>query len=791
MNRVLSDVVIARGSRLERRSRGRSGAVILAAVLVPAAVHAQVSSEKATAASPTAATSPTDQLAEVTVTATRRREAESRVAVAVTAFDRSQLEQREILTETDLQSAVPGLTVKTTASQNQVNYDIRGQTLDAFSGSSPGVLQYYNDVLVSNQTATAFYDLASIQVLKGPQGTLFGRNATGGAVLYNTVQPGNDWDGYLTVRNGNYGLSDYQGAIDIPIVMGKAALRLAADVTNENGYVRDPTDNTTLGDTAAKSVRVTLKLTPSASLNSVTVFQYGYYGGTELMGGLYSYYKVGQTNNGYALNDTAALLYTPGGPFWSPALAALVPGGIAQELATQQKNPYNESLPFTPRHISQEYYLENTTSYDIAPDMVLKNIVSYQHHHTREDAALSGARLGVLDIADYPGTTGFRYKINQWSEELQLQGLTARRKLRYIMGFYAAVEDDNTDIPTVVGLSLPAPLVFFHHQWSDTDRTQAGYLQVTYDLSSFAHGLSATLGGRQTWEQITLTQGPTSNFAGFPTQALQENAPSWQAGLQEQLTPALLLYVVQRGSWRAGNFNGTTTPVDNQNEYGPEYTHDWEVGAKFAGRLLDHPLHLDLALYDQVTADVQRDIYFDINGAPSSFTHNVPQGEVKGVELDSEVLLTDWLTVGGAGAFGDGTYPKGKVTLFGQSLTFSNYQDLARWTGSLYARVRLPVPSNWGTMSFRADGYYQTSQAFTSLLDSIAPGTLLPPYALMNLRYDWQNIMGSDASVAVYVKNVLNREYYLGGFGLGPDVGFNTAVIGPPRQFAVELNYKF
>jgi iron complex outermembrane receptor protein len=442
-------------------------------------------------------------------------------------------------------------------------------------------------------------------------------------------------------------------------------------------------------------------------------------------------------------------------------------------------------------HKSQEYYLENTSAYELGSDLTLKNIASYQHHETREDAALSGARLGVLDIADYPETDGFRYLINQWSEELQLQGLTLQQRLKYIVGFYAAVEDDNTNIPTLVGLSLPTPLEFFHHQWSDTDRTQAGYLQGTYDLSNWVPGLSATVGGRYTWEQITLTQGPLSNFAGSPKQALAENAPSWTAGLQEQLTPELLLYVVQRGSWRAGNFNGTTTPVQDQNKYGPEYTHDWEFGAKYAGKLFDRSLHVNLALYDQITANVQRDIYFDINGAPSSFTDNVPEGEVKGVELAGDVSLTNWLTLGVAGAFSDGSYPHGEISLFGQSLTFSNYQDLPRWTGSAYAQVQLPTPSGWGPMSVRADTYYQTPQAFTSLLNSIAPGTELPGYALTNLRYDWKDIQGSKVSFAVYVKNVFNREYYLGGFGLGPDVGFNTALPGAPRQYTGELNYKF
>jgi len=788
MNKGLRCLAVFGNPRRKFRAHSTDLAVLVA-ILVPAMLHAQTSGVR-DAATP-AASEQTNELTEITVTATRREEAQSKVAIAISAFDRSALDEREILKETDLQSEVPGLTVKTTASQNQVNYTIRGQTLDAFSGSSPGVLQYYNDVLVSNQTATAFYDLASVQVLKGPQGTLFGRNATGGAVLYNTAQPGDDWGGYLTVRNGDYHLMEYQGAIDIPLVPQKAALRIAMDFTNQDGYVKNLTDNTTLGDTDAKSVRVTLKLTPTPELSSTTVFQYGYYGGTELMGGLYSYYQTGQTNNGYALNNTAASLYTPGSPFFTPALAALVPGGIAQELATQQKNPYNESLPYTPLHISQEYYLENTSSYEINPDFTLKNIASYQHHETRADAALSGARLGVLDIADYPDTDGFRYLINQWSEELQLQGFGLQQKLKYIVGFYAAVEDDNTDIPTVVGFSLPTPLEFFHHQWNDTDRTQAGYLQGTYDLSSWIPGLSATVGGRYTWEQITLTQGPLSNFAGSPKQALAENAPSWTAGLQEQLTPELLLYVVQRGSWRAGNFNGTTTPVTNQNEYGPEFTHDWELGTKFAGKIFDRSLHVNLAVYDQITANVQRDIYFDINGAPSSFTHNVPKGEVKGVELAADINLTNWLTLGVAGAYSDGSYPNGQVSLFGQSLTFSNYQDLARWTGSAYAQIQLPTPSSWGPMSLRADTYYQTSQAFTSLVDSIAPGTVLPGYALANLRYEWKNIEGSRASFAIYVKNVFDRVYYLGGFGLGPDVGFNTAVPGAPRQYVGELNYKF
>jgi iron complex outermembrane receptor protein len=733
-----------------------------------------------------------NDLEEITVTATRRSEFESKVPVAVKAFDSQSLIERGITTETDLQQSVPGLTVKTTASQNQINYTIRGQTLDAFSGSSPGVLPYFNEVVVSSQTATAFYDLASVQVLKGPQGTLFGRNATGGAVLYTSADATDTFGGYFTIKNGNYNLREYQGAVNLPIVPGKVDLRIAGDFTKETGYVTDIVNGTTLGDTDAKSGRITLKITPNDQLTTTTVFQYGWYGGTELTGGLYSYYPLGATNNGYALATTAALLYTPGGPFWTPALAALVPGGIAQELAQQQADgPYKQSLPFTPLHRSEDSYAENTTTYNAGADLTIKNIASVQHHGTRSDGALSGAQLGVLDLAAYPTTVGVTYDIDQWSEELQLQGLALKQELKYIVGFYAASEVDVTDIPTVVGISLPQPLEYFHHNWTSRDHTQAVYAQGTYDLAWIAPGLSFTLGGRETWEEISLLEGPLSRFPGFPEQSMSEKDPSWQVGLQYQITPEFLTYLVTRGSWRAGNFNGTTTPVGDVNQYGPERTHDVELGAKYSGRVFDRSAQLNIAIYNQVVDGVQRDVYFKIGGAPSSLTLNVPQGKVNGVEVDGQIRALDWLTLGGGGAFTHATYPQGEVTVNGQLTNFSNYQDTPRWTGSASATVTLPVPGDWGGMSIRADGYYQTSQAFTSLLYSVAPGTLLPAYALVNMRGDWTDVFGSKLTVSAYVKNLANRTSYVGGFGLGPDVGFNTAVAGPPRQYGGELNFKF
>ena len=163
-------------------------------------------------------TSPSDaSLEEVLVTAQRREESSANVPIAITAFGAEQLAQRSITTERDLQSSVPGLVVKTVSSESQLTYSIRAQSVEPFSGVSPAVLAYVNDVEANTGAPGSFYDLSSVQALKGPQGTLFGRNTTGGAILYTTTMPGDTLGGYFTQRVGNLGMVESLGAIDLPI----------------------------------------------------------------------------------------------------------------------------------------------------------------------------------------------------------------------------------------------------------------------------------------------------------------------------------------------------------------------------------------------------------------------------------------------------------------------------------------------------------------------------------------------------------------------------------------------
>jgi iron complex outermembrane receptor protein len=192
--------------------------VVLATIVVATFLQDPIACAVEPNAEGNSAASAPEELAEVIVTAERREESLSRTPVSVSVLSGDALSQQAIVTESDLQTKIPGLGVKASSGSNQLNYVIRGQSLDSFSGVRPGVLPYFDEIQVAGGGSSAFYDLQSVQVLKGPQGTLFGRNATGGAVLFTTNRPTEELGGYISATGGNYNLFRTEGALNAPIV---------------------------------------------------------------------------------------------------------------------------------------------------------------------------------------------------------------------------------------------------------------------------------------------------------------------------------------------------------------------------------------------------------------------------------------------------------------------------------------------------------------------------------------------------------------------------------------------
>ena len=765
-----------------------------------------------------------DSDGEVVVTAQRRAERLSRVPVSVVAFDAETLQERLITSEQDVGTLVPGLQVKNGQNSNQLSFSMRGQSLDPFSGTSPAVLTYLNEAPYNpGNTATAFFDLESIQVLKGPQGTLFGRNATGGAVLYSTPIPGSKLAGYVNLRGGSRDYFQIQAAADLPMVNDVLALRLAFDVTRGDGYITNVNTGNTLGDKDSQAGRATLLFTPTDALRNVTIVQYDRARGTEGAGNIINYNSTpavpgdpstqfNSDGTNHFFNTTGVLwdatLFAIYGANDGPAAPGFFPGGPEGYTRFSHENPYKTWLQYDLPHRANNFFASNTTEFDVADNVKIKNIASYMNGKANTPGNLGGGPFGSLwlfklsgiNATGAPGGQTFRSKT--FTNELQVQGSSADSRLDYTAGLFYSRQRRFEIIPINIGsdLGLPAPIADISYAYRNRESSKAIFAQASYKVTD---QLTATLGGRYTWVTVGIKQAPGNVFGVDPEsdaakQSKKLSAPSWTASLQYQIDRSNMVYFNQRGSFRSGNLNGTVAPFTDPltgkpaNLFKNEKVHDFEVGYKFSGDLGAMPAQFNIAAYKVIVKDAQRALYAVVGGAPAGFTVNVPEAVTKGIEVDANIDLTHWLQVGFNLAYTDAKYTKGVVPIpFVGTLTVDSYPDSPKWAGSANVTARLPVSAELGEMDLRADYYGQTHTFFSSTNGSSTPGTRLDGYSTIGLRFGWREIMQSKFSAALFVRNLTDKVYHISGYALGASNGVNTWYPGEPRTFGAEVSVKF
>lgn len=830
----MSRTEVTRAGLLRTGVRGGASGMALAMMLAAVPAFAQEASGAA------AATDSADTH-DIVVTAQRREEQLSKVPVAVVAFGAEAIKTRNITSEQDMGSLVPGLQVKNGQNSNQLSFSMRGQTLDPFSGTSPAVLTYVNEAPYNpGNTSTTFFDLGSIQVLKGPQGTLFGRNATGGAVLYSTPMPGDTFGGYVTLRGAERNYAQAQGAIDLPIAPGRLAVRLAFNYTRGDGYVVNANTGNTLGDKDSKSGRITVVFTPTDNIKNTTLFQYDDVRGSEGTGNLYNYYTFGPAGSQYINNGITSILNTDGYALTStldavyhlgslgatplrniyghvvgdsnltpgPAYeAGRFPGGVEGYAAWSRANPYKTWLQFDLPHRAHNSFVSNTTEFEISDDMKVKNIFSYMLGNAVTPGNLANGPFGALWLFNFPnnptglsgngGPGGETFRSISFSDELQIQGKTADGRLDYTAGAYWSHTKRLEIVPVNVGSDLEQTLADIDYAARFKDISKAVFGQISYKITD---QLTAIAGGRYTWETVGITQVPGGSIFSVLNPDIQPqskdlSAPAWTASLQYQINPNNMVYFSQRGSFRSGNYNSTVNPAANF--FRNEYVHDFELGYKFNGRIGTAPAQLNIAAYETIVKNAQHAVYAVIDGQPAGFTLNVPEAKIKGVEVDAGVSLSHLLDLSFNMAYTDAKYTKNTVDMEpltgvkGYFITFDSYPDSPKWSGSVAATVHVPVPDEIGKVDFRADFYGQTYTYFSSNEGSVTPGTKLKGYSTVNLRLSWNDILGSRVSAAAYVRNVGNRLYFISGYAMGAAGGYNTAYPGEPRTFGGELSVKF
>lgn len=755
---------------------------------------------------PQAAAAPMEGVTEIIVTAQRKSESLERTPVSVAVLGGDALARQAVVTESDLQSQVPGLTVKASASSNQLNYSIRGQSLDAFSGVRPGVLPYFNEVQVAGGGSTAFYDLQSVQVLKGPQGTLFGRNATGGAVLFTSTKPKDEVEGYISATGGNYNLFRTEGAFNAPIIPDKLLGRIAGYYETHRGYQYNLFDNSHPGDVRRYGFRGSLTFKPVEGVSDELVVDFFHAGGSSISNIIHTIYPTGSTNAPVPAN----FLFTPaidalfGAGAWASYLAAhpkADPAGIVAFTATQNaRGPFLINIDSPTFHRANNVVVSNITAIDIAPDVQLRNIFGYTNLKSLDGAEFDGTPFDI----DQRDRVGDDSRFRQVSEELQVVGKGLERKLDYVAGFYFSDEDHpERALSAVIDLSPVIPVTNQINDGDTKNRTYAGYAQGTYDLSTLVglEGLSFTGGARYTSEKVSFRHQADDVFIlnphpGFVT-PLEDtfNKVSWHVGLQEQITPGMLLYATAQRSFRSGGFNFFAAPLpgignNGGSEYGPETATDFELGAKFQGRLAGLPARFNIALYDLGVSDAQRVTYVQVFGAPAAVTVNVPKTKVRGVESDGLINPTSWLTLGASLNYTNAAFTGNQVSVLGAPpVAFGPVPDVARWSGVAYAELGAPITDEIRS-TFRAEMYGQTASTFSSTANTENPGTGIPGYGLLNFRLGVEQTKAG-WSVSGNLKNALNKVYYVGGVGFGSLFTYNTVVPGDPRTWQIELRYRF
>ena len=766
-------------------------------------------------------------LQEIVVSARRQNEDLERVPLAVIALSTSALNEQHITSEQDLQMAVPGLLTVASTSTNQLSFSIRGQAVDAFSYTSPTVLAYFDEFQTGGTTATTFFDLQSVQVLKGPQGTLFGRNSTGGAVLYTSTQPGKELQGYFNYTTGDFNEQKVEGAITIPLAEW-ASVRLAAEDEHRDGYEHNLYLDIDEGSIDNRNFRGTLLLTPLNALQNTTTFQYGrQFGnqGASKTAGVY-------INCPPSPSCAAVELYPPGVPTGGTYPAKLASyNGLLNFVGMQASQPFwNVWNDADGGHDAQLKEAVNKTTYTVNDDLSIKNIVGHNQVASRDQNDGDGSPFALL-TSGTSGTSreGLLYSTEQYSEELQFVGTAFAKRLNYLVGGYYDRDNEGQNAPLNIGcgsIAFPATPENpagcevpggLRYNFENDEESRALFGQATYLL---VDDLKATAGYRETWEDIQFryvddgsVPGDAHQSAGVPVPpTLSEREPSWTLGLDYELTPQTMLYVVQRGGFRVGGFNGasavqTSTGATVIDSYKPEIARDLEFGIKYAGRLGGFPMRVNADVYQERVRDAQRVVSTDL----SSFTVNANRTQVEGFELDALIDVTSWLQAGLNYAYTDARYTDGSThftevdaitgAIDNRSVVLGPYADAARNAGSLFLRVAHQLPNSLGQLVVRQDLYSQSYFYYSNFVASVnVPANGIGPldlntkiggYTLLNARAEWNNIAGSRFHAAAYVRNMLNKQYEVGGVGLGATVGLDTVILGTPRMAGLEVGLKF
>ncbi|WP_332819120.1 TonB-dependent receptor [Sphingopyxis sp.] len=803
---------------------------------------------RAAAAPASAAPAPSDGIEDIVVTARRTAERSQRVPVSISAFTQDNLRDKGITNGTDLQNFTPSLSVLGDVARNQETYTIRGMGGNGGpgTGSGPGVVGYFAEVPSSVSGPGNFYDLASLQVLKGPQGTLFGRNTTGGAVLLEPARPKmNEVEGFVDATIGNLERKSGQAALNIPLVDDVLAIRVAGQFDSRKGYVRDVVTGRDYLNRNNYSLRFGLQFNPTETISSYTAV---------------SYVDVKEHGGGSIL-----LAVNPARPY-----AALLQPYLA---AQQARGIRQTALSVPTREVAKSLLVLNNTEWQASDTLTIKNIFSYARTRSTSATDRDSTPLPIADLLGaYPGS--YNNNLRTITEELQLRyddgtlrfqlgGFFLDQKTPSPLTFQTVNPLQSLGIlgggPLILPPALQAalgadgpllPALSLQPSAHVDGRSKAVYAQAQYKL---APNLTATAGFRWTWDRfggdiqayqaaesyhvfnrlaalgvITPAQaaqviGLNADLCvydafqavaagGFPTLKYpnctsptfngKSDGPTWQLGLDWQPDPQTLIYAVSRRGYKSGASNPIVSLFLGEQHplfaVRPEQVTDAEIGIKRDWTIGDVRARTNIAAFYTWFSDIQVIQRAAIAG--SDILSNAQRARVMGVEFEGLIIPVNGLTLSAVYSFNSPKYLEYDtiaIPAIPQALTAAQpsrdlsgtpFSFVPKHKFSVNARVDLPIPESEGEMAVSANWSYQSSQRVTP---EQQPFDTIDGYGLLNLRLEWNNMRGAPLDLALFGTNVLGKKYRVTANPGYNNSGFTNSIYGEPAQYGVQLRYRF
>ena len=715
-------------------------------------------------------------LEEVIVTATKRETTLQDTAIAISVMSGDQMTFRDIDNIDGLQNAVPGMTVGAVAGTPLIT--IRGIGLNLISGSgSPGVATHYDGIYLPRPGSAngAMVDVANVEVLRGPQGTLYGRNATGGSVNFLSRRPADEFGAGLTLGGGKYDRMFYEGYVEGSVFPDKLATRAWYRKDQFDGYGKNETNKNEIGGNDTRMGHLALTYQPLDSLD------------------IYGSYTRRDDDGNYP---------------YSTALTSVTSfAGTEYPTSDQSFTPYNIKGLRDPDTDMDTETGNVTVSWDFG-DSTFKSVSGYVGHH--RDEAISAPEIGQYVVYTTRNETS-----DAWSQEFNLSGDWFDDRLNWLVGTYYQDDDGTTPYGAYTNLEsvLGAPVTLVYAPASKTkDTSKALFIDGSW---SFLHNLRLIFGARYSDEKREFTQtflpyvadtatgipdnALTQQFLGFTGIDTCENehhsikfsSTDPKIGLQWDVTPDIMAYVQYQSGFKGGGFNSSSQC--NQT-YDPEDVDAYEVGLK--STLLDGRLVLNMAAFDYDYKDYQVEKTEGFN----SLIENAASASSRGVELSTSFMPAEWVALDAEYSYLDATYDEYDARdNFKNSSPFlppdAPLEDLSGNYLSRSPENTLNIGANLfadidrfglGRMQFRVEAFYSDKLYFREFN---LPIEKQPSYHTYNAFLTVESA-NEKYSVSLYAKNIDNERYMVGQIGFDA-VLYRGAYYAPPRTVGASVSMRY